>query len=117
MAKLLLTNRALDDLAAVYDYSLSQFGQQVADRYLQQFDLAMQTLCDDPALLREREDCPGPLRFYRINKHWLVCDVIDEQLFVLTIKHGAVDMPTRLAELEPLLQQEVEVIRRRISGK
>ena len=115
MAKLFLTDRVLDDLVDIHDYSTEQFGQTVADRYIQQYDLAFQALRDGPRLLREREDYPGPLRFYRVKQHWLVCDLIDDRIFVLTVKHGSVDMPARLAELEPQLQQEVAVVRRRIN--
>jgi len=117
MAKLFLTDRAMDDLADLSRYSLQQFGLQVADRYMAQIDQALKSLREEPTLLRERADCPGPLRFYRINKHWLVCDVMEGHVFVLTVKHAAMDLPARLRELEPTLQQDVEVIRRRIAGR
>ena len=114
MAKLFLTDRALTDLANVYDYSIQQFGLQVADQYMAQIDLALTSIRQEPELLRERADCPGPLRFYRVNKHWLVCDEINQNIFVLTVKHGAMNLPARLAEIEPQLQQEAQILRQRI---
>lgn len=115
MAKLFLTDRALDDLADIHAYSVEQVGKRVADRYLEHFDSVFGLLCETPSLLKERDDCPGRLRFNRVQNHWVVCDRVKDRIFVLTVMHGAMDLPARLAELEPTLMREAEALRRRIN--
>ncbi|MFN3165756.1 MAG: type II toxin-antitoxin system RelE/ParE family toxin [Phycisphaeraceae bacterium] len=117
MARIFLTDRALDDLESIYQYSIDRWGRRVADRYLESYDSAFDLLRSEPALLKENPDCPGWLRFYRVQKHWVVCDQVGKRIYVLTIKHGAMDLPARLGELEPWLMQEAAMMRKRIDKK
>lgn len=114
MTDLYLTRRALTDLARIDTYSVQTWGRRVADEYIGKFDTAFDLLRVSPDLLRSRPEFSDRLRFYRVERHWLVCDVIDGSIFVLTVRHGAMDLPSRLAELEPLLAQEAELMYRRI---
>lgn len=40
----------------------------------------------------------------------IMCAVLGDSIFVLTIKYGAMDLPNRLAELEPQLPVEAEML-------
>ncbi len=104
--QLRLTYRALGDLSDIERYSISQWGKTVADRYLADIEAALQRLSDRPELLREEPDFHFALRFYRVNKHWLVCDVQADVILVLTVIHGSMDIPSRLSKLQPLLSSE-----------
>lgn len=114
MAQLYLTERAIDDLKAIKSHSIDTFGKSVADRYLKQFETALDLIRASPNLLREKENIAGHLRFYRVEKHWLVCDIIDGHVYVLTVKHGSMDLPNRIAELEPQLIAEAKLMHRKI---
>ncbi len=114
MTDLFLTRRALTDLAQIDAYSREKWGRRVADEYLAKFDAAFDLLKATPNLLTPRPDFAGRLMFYRVERHWLVCDRIGEWIFVLTVRHGATDLPSRIAELLPKLAQEAELLSRRI---
>ncbi len=114
MTRLFLTRRAIEDFAAIEAYSIQAWSRRVADDYLAKFEAAFELLQSSPDLLRRKREFSGRLLFYRVEKHWLVCDMIDDDVYVLTVKHGSMDLPTRIAELEPQLIHEAELVYRRI---
>jgi len=65
--------------------------------------------------LQERSEISGRLRFYRVRKHFLICDVIEERIYIVAVMHGSMDLPNRIGELEPMLIEEVEMMHRRIT--
>lgn len=113
MARLLLAERAIDDLADIEAYSIETWGQATADRYIDGVSAAFDLLKASPDLLKPRDDFSGRLLFYRVERHWLVCDRFGETIVVLTVAHGAMDIHARLARLEPTLIQEAELMARR----
>ncbi|MEM1157516.1 MAG: type II toxin-antitoxin system RelE/ParE family toxin [Verrucomicrobiota bacterium] len=117
MAYLALTRRALRDIQEIKDYSCEQWGNQVADEYLSSIEDALNLLRQNPALLREKPNVSNSLCFYRVRQHFLVCTIIHEKVLVLTVKHGAMDLPERIYELEPLLIQEAEFLHQAITTK
>lgn len=113
-AELLLTDRTLSDLRDIERYSIENWGRKTADKYLADIELAFQRVSENPTLLREQADLPAALRFYRVNKHWLVCDVRPDVIIVLTVIHGSMDLPHRLAELQPTLPTEAELLQAKL---
>ena len=105
-----VSRRAALDLAEIADYSVSRWGVHVADDYLDSFDSALGMLAAHPDLLRDIPDLSGALKWYRVNQHYLICTVIEPVIYVVTVKHGTMDIPNRLLELEPTLQREVEIM-------
>lgn len=103
-----LTDRALRDIAEIEKYSIKQFGKRVADQYLDKLEAGLKRIAAEPDLLREEPTFHDTLQFYRVEKHVLVCETgITGRIFVLAAIHGSMDIPTRLAELEPKLVLEV----------
>jgi hypothetical protein len=52
-----------------------------------------------------------------VRQHFLVCAVFEESIFVLTVKHGAMDLPNRIAEIEPQLFLEADALHRAFRDK
>ncbi len=105
-----LTRRALGDLRQIEIYSVQEWGRKAADKYLDDISAALDRLSDHPEILRLEPDfCPG-LYFYRVNKHFLVCDYHTETVLVLTVIHTSMDLPSRLQELEPRLIVESQLL-------
>jgi hypothetical protein len=46
-----------------------------------------------------------------------VCDYSEHAVIVLTVIHTAMDIPDRLAELEPQLLAEAEYLHNRLQGR
>jgi len=90
--------------------TLEKWGQSVADECLDSIQAALNLLRENPGLLRTPPKFPKTFTFYRVKQHFLVCSVIDEAVFVLTLKHGAMDLPARLGELEPSLLEESKIL-------
>lgn len=116
-SKLLLTERALHDIQGIFDYSAERWGKRTAEKYLDDIEAGLDRVKAQPALLRPEPDFHAALTFYRINKHLLVCDTTPESIVVLTVIHASMDIPVRLAELQPTLAAEVELLHRKLRTK
>ncbi|MGK0186386.1 MAG: toxin ParE1/3/4 [Verrucomicrobiales bacterium] len=110
MGYLVISRLAAYDLEEIENYSIERWGEQVAARYMGSIELALRRLRDNPSLLKESARISDDLRLYRVEKHFLVCALVEESVYVLTVKHGAMDLPERIGELEPVLRQEAEIL-------
>lgn len=115
--KLLLTQHALQDIQAIYEFSVEHWGKRAAEKYLDEIEAGLERVKSQPSLLRTEPELHAALTFYRVKKHLLVCDVSSESIVVLTIVHASMDIPKRLVELQPTLAAEVELLRRRLRVK
>ncbi len=110
-----LTDRALRDLAGIEALSAGQFGERVADRYLRKLEAGISRIAAQPDLLREEPSFHPTLRFYRVEKHLLVSETgIAGKIIILTLLHASIDIPSRLAELEPNLALEAALLLKRL---
>mgnify|MGYP000492313585 CR=1 FL=1 len=114
---LLLTDRSLSDIAAIEQYSIEQWGKKTAAKYLAQIEDALSRIKGNPHLLRQEAGFHQFLQFYTVNKHVLVFDIQGNDIILLTVFHGSMDIPARLAELEPTLAVEVKLLHQRLQRK
>ncbi len=92
-----MTQRSLRNLIAIEAYSVEQFGRRVANQYLDTLESGSNRLKDNPELLCEEPPFHAPLKFYRIEKHVLVCETgVRGKIIVLTCLHGSMEISTRL---------------------
>jgi len=117
MTSVHLTDRAMLDIDEIERYSVRKWGERVAARYLDDLDAALGRLAESPNLLQERPGTSLRLRFYPVREHVLICDVIGDRIFVLAVRHAVMDLPRRIAELEPQLVLEAELLARRIAAR
>ena len=118
LASVHLTRRAILDIDEIDRYSIERWGGDVSQRYLNDLDSALRHLAEFPSLLQERPDDSLRLRFYPVRQHVLICDVIAGQIYVLAVRHASsMDLPRRLAELEPGLVHEAQLLHDRIVGE
>ena len=109
-----LTDRAHFDLQEIEDYPLQRWGRKVADRYLEDIQTALSLLQENPALLQDKSAISTHFKFYRVREHFLVCIKLKDVLLVLTIKHGQMDLSSRIGELEPASVQEATLLHQRL---
>lgn len=110
MAEVHLSRRALLDLEEIWQYSVTTWGEHVASDYLQNMEDALNRLLQNPGLITTKPEVSDSLLFYRVNLHFLVCTTYRDAIYVLTIKHGASDLPSRIGELEPSLLKEEDML-------
>lgn len=108
-----LTRQALLDLQNIYDESVLRWGEHVAEKYLDELQQGLDQLRENSDLLEQVNDLHEFLRFYRVNKHLIVCDTHKQSVVVLTVIHTARDIPARLSELVPGLRNEIDLLHRR----
>lgn len=112
----LLTRRALDDLAEIHAYSTSEWGHKSAEKYLNDLEAGLERVRQSPDLVEFSPDLHPALGFYRVRKHLYACDVQGDSIVVLTVMHASMDIPRRLSELEPTLAAEVELLHQTLRG-
>jgi toxin ParE1/3/4 len=89
---------------------VEHWGEQMAGEYLGSIEQGLARLRENPGLLRAKPEFSRHLRFFRVQRHFLVCSVVEDNIYVLAVKHGSLDLPNRLAKLEPNLLRETELL-------
>jgi toxin ParE1/3/4 len=111
-----LTDRALRDLVDIESHSSERFGKRVAAKYIGKLEAGIGRVADNPALLREETPFHPSLKFYRVEQDLLVCETgIEGKIMILTLLHASMDIPSRLAELEPNLCIETDMLLTQLS--
>jgi plasmid stabilization system protein ParE len=106
-----LTDRALRDIAGIELHSTEKFGKRVAAQYVGKIEAGIGRILENPDLLRQESLFHESLKFYRIEQNLLVCETgIEGKIIILTLLHASMDIPSRLAELEPNLSMETELL-------
>jgi plasmid stabilization system protein ParE len=113
--RIVLADRAVDDLLEIERYSVQHWGRKTADKYLDHIQSALDRLRDHPDLLSADVAASPAILFYRVQKHVLVCTKIDAGLIVLTVFHASMDLPARLIELEPQLMAEAAFLQQKLN--
>ena len=114
MKNVKLTERSLDDIDEIEKYSINKWGNQVADKYLDDIESALNLIQENTGLLQDFDEFSGKLKHYRIKNHFLICTETKETIFVLTIKHMSMDIVALLNKLEPTLATEIEYLSRKM---
>ena len=110
MKELLLTDRTLEDIAEIEEYSITKWGKKVTDKYLDDIESGLKLLQENSGLLQDFEEFSGKLKYYRVKNHFLICTEVDNKLIVLTVKHVQMDIIKLLNQLEPTLVLEVKIL-------
>lgn len=117
MKEIHLTDRALYDLAEIRSYSMEQFGDQVASRYLAGIEESLQLIQEHPGVLQSKGSASEELCFFPVQKHHLVCIETDEAIFVVTITNSQINLLHRLYDLEPTLLAEAKALHAKLNAK
>jgi len=110
MKEILLTDRALADIAEIEEYSLAKWGKKVADKYLDALESGLKLLQKNSGLLQDFDEFASKLKYYRIKNHFLICTEMENKLIVLTVRHVQMDIINLLNQLEPTLALEVDLL-------
>lgn len=114
MKKLFLTERALRDIQDIYDYSVGKWGKKTAEKYLKGLESRLSLIKNNEGLLKINRKISSRFIAFPVQKHVMICDIINDSICVLTIKHVSMDLLKRLKELEPTLDEEAKVLFRNI---
>jgi toxin ParE1/3/4 len=97
MAKYYLTNKAVDDLSEIWDYTIETWSEMQAEKY---YDLLMAS-CDDlannPKLGRNYDIVTKGILGFKSGEHIIFYSIISKnEIEIARILHGMMDLKSRL---------------------
>ena len=99
MAKYELTNKAVEDLAGIWEYTVEKWSEEQADKYYNLLLANCQNIADDPALGKNYEGIKSDLFGLKINQHIIFYRKRSNRPIEITrILHGRMDIKSRLSE-------------------
>jgi len=99
MAKYNLTNKAVEDLSKIWDYTLKKWSEQQADIYYGMLISSCEEIADNPNLGKSYEGISPYLLGIKVNRHIIFYrknekDVVE----IIRILHGRMDIKNRILE-------------------
>lgn len=99
MAKYYLTNKAVEDLTNIWNYTFEEWSESQADNYYALLLEAFQDISDNPELGKNYEGIAKGVSGFRINKHIVFYRRIDTGLIeVVRILHGRMNLKIKFRE-------------------
>ena len=100
MAKYHLTNKAVEDLSNIWEYTVDTWSERQADDYYNMLIASFQKITENPRLfgLKNEEIAEG-LYGDRANKHIIFYRILaDKDILVIRILHQRMDLKHRVLE-------------------
>ncbi len=99
MAKYLLTNKAVDDLANIWNYTFDKWSENQADTYYQMLISNCKKVAINPNLGVKYQGITNNLFGLRANRHIIFYRTIDENTIEITrFLHVSMDLKNRILE-------------------
>lgn len=99
MAKFKLTNKAVEDLAKIWDYTFEVWSERQADNYYQSLISNCQEIADNPDLGRNYEGIIQNLLGMKANRHIIFYRTVKKDYVEITrILHERMDLKKRITE-------------------
>ncbi len=83
-----LSPAAQRDLEGIWDYTVSVWSVDQAERYLQGLSETLELLCLSPRIARERTEFDPPVRLYPYRSHLIIYRIEDDYLHIIRVFHN-----------------------------
>ncbi|HEY9013007.1 MAG TPA: type II toxin-antitoxin system RelE/ParE family toxin [Devosia sp.] len=90
------TDRADEDIAEIEIYGTLTFGRRSAEEYVDDLFAAFDLLAASPRIVPERSELPGSPRLYPFRSHYIVFELVDEDILVRRVLHVRRDITGHL---------------------
>lgn len=99
MSKYKLTNKAVEDLTNIWDYTFDKWSEKQADKYYKILLENFQNIADDPKIGKQYDGVKDELLGFKVNRHIVFYRQLDDQPIEITrILHGGMDLKNRINE-------------------
>jgi len=99
MAKYHFTNKAVEDLSGIWDYTYDIWSEKQADLYYEMLISVCQEVAENPGLGKNYEEITKKLYGYRVSRHVIFYRIISvEDIEIVRILHGSMDLKNRIRE-------------------
>lgn len=96
MAKYHLTNKAVEDLAAIWNYTFDEWLENQADKYYLLLLDSYQEAAENPSLGKKYDIVTEKLLGCKSNEHILFYQIISEnEIEIVRILHGKMDLKSK----------------------
>lgn len=96
MPRIIKQIQAEQDLLEIWLYTFNEWGEQQADKYLDELDQAMQLLAEQPLMCRERFVFVPPVRIHHHAHHLIVYLALDDGINTIRVLHESMDIDHQL---------------------
>ena len=97
MAKYHFTNKAVEDLVEIWDYSIENWSEKQADKYYDLLLFACNELAKNPNLGKNYEIITKGILGYKSGEHIIFYTIIPKnEIEVARILHGMMDLKSKL---------------------
>lgn len=93
MRALVISERAEADLRAIWRWSYERFGEDQADRYLDQLDDGLRQTGAEPGAGRQRDAIRQGYWSKVVRSHVVFYTFNDEEVLIQRVLHGSMDHP------------------------
>lgn len=88
----ILSNKAEEDIIAIFVAGAEQFGLAQAQRYHQQLTTTFEFLSDNPQATPVREELTPPVRLHPVGSHLVIYQLEDDNsIFIVRVRHAHED--------------------------
>jgi toxin ParE1/3/4 len=99
MAEYKLTNKAVEDLSKIWDYTFEVWSEQQADKYYDGLISNCQEIAENPELGKNYDGISRQLLGMKANRHIIFYRTLNENYVEITrILHERMDLKKRIAE-------------------
>jgi toxin ParE1/3/4 len=99
MAKYFLTNKAVEDLAAIWQYTYDTWSERQADKYYEMLTSSFQEILEDSYLGKKYQEIDTSVMGFRVGKHIVFYRIVPlNDIEVLRILHQRMDLKSRMEE-------------------
>ncbi len=99
MANYTLTNKAVNDLNTIWDYTYDTWSEYQADKYYQMLLSSCQDIADNPEIGRNYTGITSDLYGLKANRHIIFYrKSIEKPIEITRILHEQMDLKSRVAE-------------------
>jgi len=99
MAKYKLTNKAIEDLANIWEYTYDKWSEKQADTYYKMLLSNCEEIANNPSQGKKYEEIHQNLLGVKVNRHVIFYRKIESEYIEITrILHGRMDLKNRIIE-------------------
>ncbi|MCY4283390.1 MAG: type II toxin-antitoxin system RelE/ParE family toxin [Gammaproteobacteria bacterium] len=84
------------DLIEIWLYTLNEWGEYQADKYLDDLEEAMRLLAEQPLICRERTELSPPVRIHHHVHHLIAYQVLEDGINVIRVLHESMDVDSHM---------------------
>ena len=92
MPRILKQSLAEQDLIEIWLYTLNEWGEYQADKYLDDLEEAIRLLAEQPLICRERTELSPPVRIHHHAHHLIVYLALEDGINIIRVLHESMDV-------------------------